>query len=58
MRRRARSTFWKWVYQGANRRLSDPGTALMNYGYAPLEEPYQDLGVTPDLDALEEWRVG
>jgi ubiquinone/menaquinone biosynthesis C-methylase UbiE len=50
LRRRARRTFWKWVYQGANHRLSDPGTALMNYGYAPLEEPYEDLGVAPDLD--------
>jgi SAM-dependent methyltransferase len=50
IRRRARSTFWKWIYQGANRRLADPGTALMNYGYASLEEPYQDLGATPELD--------
>lgn len=47
LRARAKKTIWRWIYDAANHRLTDPGTAFMNYGYAPLEEPYQELGLGP-----------
>jgi SAM-dependent methyltransferase len=38
---------WKVVYGMASRGIADPGTAFMNYGYAPLEESH-GVGSTGD----------
>jgi fatty-acid O-methyltransferase len=38
-------TLLKQVYEAASWRLSGPGTAFLNYGFAPLDQPRQDLGL-------------
>jgi SAM-dependent methyltransferase len=43
-------SLFKQVYELASRRLSGPGTALLNYGFAPLDQPYQDLGLSPESE--------
>jgi ubiquinone/menaquinone biosynthesis C-methylase UbiE len=37
LRMRGEKLFWRGLYEAANRGGKDPGTALMNYGYAPLD---------------------
>jgi ubiquinone/menaquinone biosynthesis C-methylase UbiE len=37
-RARAQKVAWRVIYGLANRRAADPGSAFMNYGYAPLDE--------------------
>lgn len=40
----------KFVYEQLSGRMDDAGTSFLNYGYAPLEPPYQDIELAPDLE--------
>src|SRR4051794_1111375 len=50
LRTTAQKAFWRLIYEAANRRLDDPGTAFMNYGYAPLGAEADALPLAPELE--------
>lgn len=44
VRARVQKRYWSSIYDAANRGRSAPGTAFMNYGYAPLDGSDANLG--------------
>lgn len=47
----------KRVYEVISRRFGETGTAFLNYGYAPLDEPLQDLGLTPEEERADRFGI-
>ena len=40
----------KFVYEQLSGRMDDAGSSFLNYGFAPLEPPYQDVELPPELE--------
>jgi len=47
----------KRVYEVISRRFGETGTAFLNYGYAPLDEPLQDLGLSPEEERADRFGI-
>jgi SAM-dependent methyltransferase len=53
----AQKLLLKRVYEVISRRFGETGTAFLNYGYAPLDEPVQDLGLSPEEERADRFGI-